>query len=132
MDVKIIALNCPSCGNSSNVQGKDARFGFHFTCKHCGTQSMLVINQQLYIPQPNEHVCIKCGKVARPGARFCQCRSPLLKRCWSCQSEIPVDDEVCSQCGRTEADYAHSDEKLFLDYVEADIEELKRKKSAGL
>jgi hypothetical protein len=127
MDAKIIALTCPSCGNASNIQGRDARFGFQFACSHCGTQSMLVINQQLYIPKPHEHVCVKCGRVAKPGARFCQCRTPLLKRCWYCQAENPVDDVVCSQCGRSEEDYNNSDAKRFMDCVDADIEEAKRK-----
>jgi len=89
---------------------------------------MLVINQQLYVPRPHEHVCVKCGRVASPGARFCQCRAPLLRACWSCLAENPIDDEVCSQCG---SPMNSPDEKLFWDCVDADIEEdAKRKKNA--
>jgi hypothetical protein len=99
MDSKIIALQCPACGNSCNIQVKDARFGFQIACSYCRTQSMLVINQQLYCPKPHEHVCLSCGRVARPGARFCQCRKSLLKACRLCRAEFPVDFEICDSCG---------------------------------
>ena len=127
MDAKIIALTCPTCGNSATVNGKDAGFGFQFTCAYCGTHAVLVINQQLYVPKPHEHVCRKCGRVASPGARFCQCRASLVRPCWNCQAEIPVDDEVCNQCGRSRIDYENSDEKRLMDCVEAEVLEAERK-----
>ena len=120
MDAKIIALKCPSCGNAGSIQGKDARFGFHFVCGYCGTESMLVVNQQLYVPKPHERECLKCGRVAPPNARFCQCRSPLVKACSFCLAEIPVNDEVCHQCGRQQTGIAEQD---FLDFIDSVIEE---------
>jgi hypothetical protein len=133
MDAKIIALSCPSCGNACDIQGKDARFGLHITCGYCHTQSLLVINQQLYIPKPQEHVCLKCGCVARPGARFCQCKSLLLKTCCNCRSEFPVDDVVCNQCGFSDDDQNALEQRraqelnALMDCVDAEIEEEKRK-----
>jgi predicted RNA-binding Zn-ribbon protein involved in translation (DUF1610 family) len=48
--VEIVALRCPSCGNTSNVPEKELRFGYQFTCPYCGTVSVLIINRMLYIP----------------------------------------------------------------------------------
>ena len=131
METKIIALNCPSCGNSGSISGKDLRFGFHFTCGYCGTHSILVINQELYVPKPQEHVCPQCGRVARPGARFCQCRSSLVRSCWHCHAEIPIDDEVCDRCGKARMDYEKSDDKLLMDCVEEEMRASKSEKEKG-
>jgi hypothetical protein len=49
--------------------------------------------------KPDETICTKCGRIARAGARFCQCRAALVKKCRLCPAEIPVDYTVCDKCG---------------------------------
>ncbi len=97
----MVALKCPSCGNACNVESKSTTFGMQVKCKYCQTESVLIINRELYSAKPHEHVCTKCGRVAREGARFCQCRAALLKKCVLCSAEIPVDYKVCDKCGAT-------------------------------
>jgi hypothetical protein len=99
--VEIVALRCPSCGNASNVPEKELRFGYQFTCPYCGTVSVLIINRMLYIPLPGERVCVKCGRVAPRGARFCQCGASLVRTCINpeCYKEFPVDHSICDYCG---------------------------------
>jgi HEAT repeat protein len=100
-DVEIVALRCPSCGNSSTVPERELRFGYQFTCPYCQTVSVLIINRQLYIPLPGERVCVECGRVAPRGARFCQCGSSLVRKCINpkCFKEFPVDHDICDYCG---------------------------------
>jgi len=98
-DVEIVALRCPSCGNASNVPEKELKFGYQFTCPYCGTVSVLIINRMLYIPLPGEKVCVKCGRVAPRGARFCQCGASLVRTCIFCLKEFPVDHGICDYCG---------------------------------
>ena len=99
MSNKTIPLKCPSCGNSSNLTAKELQFGFEFKCQFCSTISILVINDQLYIPSPGEHVCVKCGRVSVPDARFCQCGASLTRKCSGCHKEIPILHEICDYCG---------------------------------
>lgn len=98
---EIIPLRCPSCGSADTVGARELRFGFHFTCKHCATPSVLIVGRELYIPKPDEHVCSSCGRVAPSSARFCQCGQAMVHRCTSrwCGTEIPIDHEICSWCG---------------------------------
>jgi len=97
--VEIVALRCPSCGNTSNVPEKELKFGYQFICQYCGTVSVLIINRMLYIPLPGEKVCVNCGRVAQRDARFCQCGASLVRTCIFCLKEIPVDHDVCDYCG---------------------------------
>jgi len=62
-------------------------------------ESRFIINRVLYTPQPHEHVCIACGRVARLHAKYCQCGESLTKLCGICKSEIAVDYTICDQCG---------------------------------
>ena len=97
--VEIVALRCPSCGNTSNVPEKELKFGYQFICQYCGTVSVLIINRMLYIPLPGEKVCVNCGRVVQRDARFCQCGASLVRTCIFCQKEFPVDHNVCDYCG---------------------------------
>ena len=99
MAVQIIPLSCPKCGNASNVPEKELRFGYMFTCPYCSTTSVLIIDRQLYVPQAGEHVCTTCGRVAPPGARFCQCGQSLVRKCTNCLEEFPIDHNLCDYCG---------------------------------
>ncbi len=100
-DVEIVALRCLSCGNPRNVPEKELRYGCQFICSYCGTVSRLIVGRQLYIPQPGEHVCVKCGQVAPRDARFCQCGASLVRKCINpkCLKEFPVDHDICDYCG---------------------------------
>lgn len=99
MSAEIIALRCPSCGSAETVDSRVAHFGYEFTCSHCRTTSVLVINSKLYIRSPGEHVCTACGRVAAPTARYCQCGSSLVTQCHRCLAEFPADHGLCDACG---------------------------------
>ena len=77
------------------------QYGYQFTCPHCQTTSVLIIDKQLYTPKLGEHVCITCGRIAVPNARFCQCGASLVRRCNhpDCLKEFPVDHNICDFCG---------------------------------
>lgn len=94
-----MTLRCPSCGNTSNAPAKELRYGCQFTCSYCGTVSRLIINRQLYIPAPGEHICVKCGQVVPPKARYCQGSASLVRKCIYCVEEFPVDHNICDHCG---------------------------------
>ncbi len=99
MNAQIIALQCPQCGGTDTVDARVARFGYEFTCKHCKTTSVLVINSKLHIRTGGEHVCVDCGRVASSNARYCQCGASLVAQCRSCLKEFPVDHTLCDFCG---------------------------------
>lgn len=101
MTTEIVTLNCPKCGSPDQVVDHELHYGIEFRCKNCGTISVLIMNQKLYMPLPGERICIKCGRVAQREARFCQCGESLIKKCvnQSCLREIPVDHEICDFCG---------------------------------
>ena len=114
MDTQIIALKCPSCGNTNNVAEKEINYGYEFTCKQCLTTSVLVINKQLYTPKPGEHICIVCGRVAASDVRFCQCGAALVRKCdnLNCLKEIPADHSICDYCGWPQGISPTSDKRL--------------------
>src|SRR3954470_17836897 len=99
MATEIRAFRCPSCGSGTSIELDAARFGYAFICAHCSTRSVVIIDRQLYVPQPGEHVCTACGLVASRKSRYCQCGSSLVKPCVKCQKEFPVDHALCDQCG---------------------------------
>ena len=101
MNAQTIAVKCPQCGNSTNLEAQQSQFGYEFTCSFCGTTSVLVINRQLYVPTPGERVCAKCGRVAMRDARVCQCGAPLVRKCVNpkCLKEFPVNHQICDYCG---------------------------------
>jgi hypothetical protein len=122
METQILALKCPSCGNTSNLPGKEAHYGFQFACEHCQTTSVLVINKQLYTPRLGEHICISCGRIAIPDARFCQCGAALVRRCdnLNCLKEISVDHSICDFCGWPQFNSPKTDEgeeKILKDAI---------------
>ena len=98
---EIIPLRCPSCGSAETVGAREVRFGFHFTCRHCATPSVIIVGRELYIPKPGEHVCLSCGRVAPSGTRYCQCGQAMLRRCTNrwCINEIAIDHAICGECG---------------------------------
>lgn len=99
MGAEIIALKCPSCGSATDVEARAVRFGYRFDCRFCRTSSVLILNNQLYILTPNEHVCLECGRVATARSRYCQCGALLVQTCRACDSEIARDHQICDQCG---------------------------------
>ncbi len=101
MESKILSLICPNCGSADQIIDKDLPFGFEFTCKHCGSNSVLIFNDHLYIPAPGDHICKVCGRVAAKNARFCQCGEPLIRICQNakCGKEFPIGHTVCDFCG---------------------------------
>lgn len=99
MKPEIIALQCPSCGSSETVDVHYAQFGHEFTCRHCKTISVLVINNKLYRCSPVERVCTACGRVAVSPTRYCQCGSSVVAQCISCLQEFPIDHQLCDSCG---------------------------------
>lgn len=99
MSAKIITLRCPSCGSADSVDGQVLGFGLEFTCKHCASKSVLIQNNELYVPRPGERVCVPCGRVSSAEAKFCQCGASLVRRCVSCGREIAIDHVVCDYCG---------------------------------
>jgi hypothetical protein len=111
MGSQIIALECPNCGSSQDVGIEQLHFGCTFVCKHCSTRSVLIVNRRLYVARPGEHICSGCGLVARRSARFCQCGKSLLRYCWLCPKEFPVDHHVCDHCG-TPQDVRGSEEEI--------------------
>src|SRR5436305_1259921 len=44
--------------------------------------------------------CRACGRVNRPGARFCVgCGNELTVACGACGAELPADARFCDRCG---------------------------------
>jgi len=101
MTTEIVTLNCPKCGSADQVIEKELRFNLEFKCKHCGSTSVLIMNNRLYLPLPGEKICVSCGRVAQRNARFCQCGESLVTKCINqdCLLEIAVDHEICDYCG---------------------------------
>lgn len=112
MTAELIALKCENCGNAESIIKPNIAFGNEFTCKYCGTTSVLVINNRLYEPNPGERVCIKCGRVADRNARVCQCTAPLVRKCINpkCLKEFRVDHRICDYCGWDQSVNPTSDE----------------------
>lgn len=94
-----VALQCPTCGNSNNSSASEVRFGLKIQCSYCGTSAVVVINRRLHIPVAGEHVCGRCGEVARLGAVFCQCGLALFRKCVVCRREFSADHDLCDACG---------------------------------
>jgi len=121
MDTKFVTLSCPKCGSSEQTLDQELRFGIEYKCKHCGSTSVLIINNRLYMPLPGEKVCLACGRVADRDARFCQCGQPLVRRCINpdCLREFPVDHLVCDYCGWKQEILPNSEEGNWLEFQHA-------------
>ena len=121
MDTKLVTLNCPKCGSSEQTIDQELRFGLEYKCKHCGTSSVLIINNRLYMPLPGEKVCLSCGRVAERDARFCQCGQPLVRRCINqdCLREFPIDHLICDYCGWRQEVSPTSEEGAWLEFQHA-------------
>ncbi|MBZ0306512.1 MAG: HEAT repeat domain-containing protein [Anaerolineae bacterium] len=99
MNPTVEPLVCPQCGNSRNVVEKEYKFGAEFRCEVCGTTAILITNQQLYQPHPGDLICVSCGRVSPPNARYCQCGADLQRKCIHCLEEFPVFHTICDHCG---------------------------------
>jgi predicted RNA-binding Zn-ribbon protein involved in translation (DUF1610 family) len=96
-------LTCPSCGSTATIAGQLPHFGTEFTCKHCGVVSVLVVDHVL-LARTNlqllaSKICLACGRLASAEARFCQCGASLVRLCFWCYTEVPVDHRRCDNCG---------------------------------
>lgn len=94
-----IALQCPSCGNSSNILTNDATYGLQLVCGRCGTTSVLILRHRLHPLGANESVCACCGRVNSATVRFCQCGASLQQTCISCGNAFPAWNQLCDSCG---------------------------------
>lgn len=101
MEAKIISLSCPNCGNAEQHVTTDIHFGYQFKCGSCGSSSVLIVNNRLYMPMPGERVCTSCGQVAERNARYCQCGRSLVRKCIypTCLKDFPINHEICDHCG---------------------------------
>ena len=134
MDTQTVTLKCPSCGNTNNAKSKELKYGFQFTCEHCQTTSVLIVNKELYLPRPGERVCLNCGRVSSGDTRFCQCGAALFRKCVNlqCQKEIPIDHLVCDYCGWRQEINPGSEIGMFerlkryLNSSETDVNELQK------
>ena len=50
------------------------------------------------------------------------CKDPPKKRCYACGAEVPVDDEVCSECGYYESGYDLGEQPDDAENVDEDID----------
>jgi hypothetical protein len=103
MNARIIALKCPLCGGDVQIQEGQARFGSELVCNDCGARSLLIIDNSLVTRASLEasggRICVECGRVARGEARFCQCGASLVRTCYWCYREVPVNHPRCDICG---------------------------------
>jgi hypothetical protein len=100
---EIAPLNCPSCGSSTTGPTRPLAFGAEFTCAHCGSTSVLIINRALMLADAlqatGDQVCAICGRVARREARFCQDGHKLVRECLKCHHEFAAHHHRCDDCG---------------------------------
>ncbi len=102
---EIAPLKCPSCGSSTTGPSKPLAFGAEFSCAHCGSTSVLIINRALLpvdaLQKSGDQVCAICGRVAKLDARFCQDGHSLVRRCLNqeCLKEFPAHHQRCDNCG---------------------------------
>jgi predicted RNA-binding Zn-ribbon protein involved in translation (DUF1610 family) len=99
MTGEIVALQCPKCGSTLNVNRKEMRFGLEFSCSHCGTASILIIDNHLHVCRADDRVCAKCGRLASSSAKYCQCGAILINTCQVCRAEFAVVHRICDFCG---------------------------------
>lgn len=100
---EIAPLRCPLCGSSTTDSSASRVFGAEFSCAHCGCTSVLIIDQALLpindLQKAGEKVCTTCGRVALREARFCQEGHSLIRKCFRCSVEFPIDHQRCDSCG---------------------------------
>ena len=57
--------------------------------------------------------CGKCGLRFGDFAKFCQdCGSPLSMECANCGTELPINAEVCFECGTSQTTVVFPDKNL--------------------
>jgi Double zinc ribbon len=84
--MRLTGLQCPSCGASEMVHGKDQQL----TCVYCGTSYGEVTR-----------ICPDCGYYNEPGVRHCaECGTAIIRDCPACGWDNWVLAEHCVQCGR--------------------------------
>ncbi|HVT18822.1 MAG TPA: zinc ribbon domain-containing protein [Thermoanaerobaculia bacterium] len=85
------------------MQSLVVSFGTEILCDYCRTRSLLIIDNNLVtcasLEASDGRICTQCGRVARGDARFCQCGTSLVRTCYWCAREIPVDHRRCDACG---------------------------------
>jgi hypothetical protein len=102
---EIAPLKCPSCGSSMTGPSRPVGFGAEFSCAHCGSTSVLIINRALLsvdaLHKSGDQVCAVCGRVAKVDARFCQDGHKLVRTClnYDCGKEFPAHHSRCDYCG---------------------------------
>lgn len=103
MPMTIVPLKCPTCGGVLEPPQPNAPFGSEVTCSYCAATSLLIIDRNLVTRASLEasggRICMSCGRVARGEARFCQCGASLIRTCYWCYDEVPVDHARCDICG---------------------------------
>ena len=53
------------------------------------------------VPQSTQYICMVCGIIAQPGAKFCrQCGAKTSVVCGRCGSTHPSTIKFCPQCGQ--------------------------------
>jgi len=108
--VKIVEVHCPSCGSAATQELRDKPFGSQFSCEHCGTTSVVIIDRNLVelgaLQGRGEQICVSCGRIAAHEARYCQCGDSLVRRCVTphCQRDFPSSHERCDFCGRLQVE----------------------------
>jgi hypothetical protein len=100
---EIAPLKCPSCGSSMTGPTKPLAFGAEFSCTHCGSTSVLIINRAMLpvdaLQRSGDQVCAACGRVAKVDARFCQDGHKLVRTCLRCAKELAAHHQRCDYCG---------------------------------
>lgn len=99
MATEIVELLCPTCGNSRNELKHNTSFGGEFSCKQCGTTSVVVMDLQLHRRKEGELVCGHCGRVTNGQSRFCQCGQALKQPCVKCRKDVATEHRICDFCG---------------------------------
>ena len=100
---ELVPLKCPSCGGATTEPSQPQSYGAVFSCQHCGTKSVLIINQALLpvdvLHKAGDQVCAVCGQVAKQDARFCQDGHKLVRTCEKCEKEFAAHHQRCDYCG---------------------------------
>lgn len=63
-------------------------------------------------------VCINCNAVNELNRKFCRkCANPLQTLCLNCESEMPVWDNICGECGGNQSKIIRQQEQEYADLI---------------